>query len=97
MYEYRERTTHCRECRDHKLPLEHSLYHQTGLAAGIINELNLTTVQDVEDAFHNAKQLTSCYILLDGRKTKIRENNKFLYPKDMISMIDNLYFEDEVK
>ena len=97
MYEYKERTPHCRECRDNKFPLEHSLYHQTGLSTGIINELNLTSVKDVEDAFHNAKQLDKCYISLDGRKTKIREDDKFLYPKDIINLIDNLYFEDEKK
>ena len=97
MYEYKKRTTHCRECVDNKLPLEHSLYHQTGLSATIINELNLTSVKDVEDAFHNAVQLDKCYISLDGRKTKIRENDKFLYPKDMLGLIDNFYFEDVSK
>lgn len=97
MYEYKKRTLHCRECQDNKLPLEHSLYHQTGLSATIIHELNLTSVKDVEEAFHNAKQLSSCYISLDGRKTKIREDDKFLYPKDMLALIDNFYFEDEKK
>jgi len=94
MYEYKERTSHCRECQDNKLPLEHSLYHQTGLSTGIIHELNLTSVQDVEEAFQNAQQLNKCYILLDGRKVKIREEDKFLYPKDIISFIPNIYFED---
>jgi len=94
MYEYKERIAHCKECRDNKFPLEHSLYHQTGLSTAIIHELNLTSVKDVEDAFQNAKQLDKYFILLDGRKTKIREGNRFLYPKDIMALIDNFYFED---
>ncbi|MGB5867770.1 MAG: hypothetical protein WBG69_07870 [Arcobacteraceae bacterium] len=93
MYEYKERTQRCKDCSDNKLPLEHSLYHQTGLSSGIIHELNLTSVQDIEEAFQNAIQLSKDTISLDGRKTKIRAKNQFLYPKDIINMIPNLYFE----
>jgi len=97
MYEYKERTQSCNECRDNKFPLEHSIYHKTGLLTGIIYELNLTSVKDVEEAFQNAKQLDKNFILLDGKKMKIRDENKFLFPQDIIEMIPNLYFKDEEK
>lgn len=89
MYEYRERANNCSGCGVFDFP-EHELYHKTGVSSGILKELNLSTVTDVNNAFKNATQLSKCFISLNGRKTKIREENKFLFPRDIIDLIPNL-------
>lgn len=89
MYEYRERTTICSGCRTFNF-LEHELYHQTGVASSIIQDLELTTIEEIERAFKNSYQLSKCYISLNGRRTKIREENKYLFPEDIINLIPNL-------
>ena len=89
MYEYRERTTSCSGCSVFDFP-EHELYHRTGVASGILQELGLTSIEETENAFRNAIQISKCFINLNARKTKIREENKFLFPKDMIDLIPNL-------
>lgn len=89
MYEYRERTTSCSGCGVFDLR-EHELYHKTGVSSSILKELGLTSVEDTENAFKHATQLSKCFIDLGGRKTKIREENKFLFPKDIIDLIPNL-------
>jgi hypothetical protein len=87
--QYRERTTSCSGCGSFDFP-EHELYHKTGVASSILQELGLMTVEEVETAFRNAIQLSNCFISLNGRKTKIREEDRFLFPKDIIDLIPNL-------
>lgn len=89
MYEYRERTNNCSGCGVFDFP-EHELYHKTGVSSSILKALNLTTVDDVNNVFKNATQLSKCFVSLNGKKTKIREENKFLFPKDIIDLIPNL-------
>ena len=89
MYGYRERTASCSGCEDFDFP-EHTLYHKTGVSSAIIRELRLSSVEEVKNAFKNSSQLSQCFIDLSGRKTKIREKNKFLFPQDIIDLIPNL-------
>lgn len=90
MFEYRERIESCSGCGQNVYPLEHSLFHSTGVSSGIIRELGLTTEQEVENAFRNATQISKCFINLGGRRTKIREENRYLFPQDIINLIPNL-------
>lgn len=90
MYQYRERTSNCSGCNNNSFPEAHKLFHETGVSVNIICELNLTTKKEVENAFRSSISLTKCYISLNGRKTKIREENKYLFPEDMITLIPNL-------
>lgn len=89
MYEYRERTNSCSGCGSFD-SLEHKLYHETGVSSSKIQELGLTTAQEVENAFRNSVQISKCFISLNGKKTKIREENKYLFPEDIINLIPNL-------
>ena len=92
MYTYKERIKSCSGCDSSINVDEHELYHLTGLAEGIIKELGLKSVEDVEDAFRNSQQLTKCYINLNGRKTKIREENRFILPRDIVELIPDLRY-----
>ena len=90
MYQYKERTTSCSGCGNNVYPDAHRLFHETGVSVGIITELNLTTKNEVEDAFRNSKLISKYSISLNGRETKIREQNNYLFPEDMINLIPNL-------
>ena len=89
MYTYKERTQSCSGCGDFDF-IEHKLYHETGVSSSIIQNLGLTTVNEIENAFKNSTQITKCYISLNGKRTKIREKNKYSFPKDIINLIPNL-------
>ena len=89
MYTYKERTPSCSGCEIFDF-LEHKLYHETGVSSSIIQDLQLATVEEIENAFKNSEQTSKCFISLNGRQTKIREENKYIFPKDIINLIPNL-------
>lgn len=84
--EYKEKTQRCSGCA-WNTSLEHKLFHESGLAEGIIRELNLKSIDEIHKAFANSQQLSKCFISLNGRRTKIREEDKYLLPKELISWI----------
>ena len=89
MFTYRERKEKCSGCGTYDFA-EHELYHKTGVASGILQELGLETIGEVENTFKNASQISKCFISLNGRRTKIRVENEFLFPEDIIDLIPNL-------
>ena len=84
--EYKEKTNSCSGCAFDS-PLEHKLFHESGLSQGIIKELNLSSLDEIHEAFKNASFLSTCFIDLNGRKTKVREQNKYIMPKELIDLI----------
>ncbi len=90
MYEYREKIASCSICGLTVNSLSHELFHKTGVSSSIIQELGLETEQEIKNAFKMAEQISKCFINLNGRKTKIREENRFLFPRDIIDLIPNL-------
>lgn len=84
--EYKEKTQRCSGC-EWNSSLEHKLFHESGLAEGIIRELNLKSLDEINEAFANSQQLSKCFISLNGRRTKIREENKYLLSEELISLI----------
>lgn len=84
--EYKEKTQRCSGC-EWNTSLEHKLFHESGLAEGIIRELNFKTLDEIHKAFATSQQLSKCFILLNGRRTKIREEDKYLLPEELISLI----------
>jgi len=89
MLTYKEKLETCSGC-DWNDSQAHKLYHDTGLSSGIIEELNLSSVDDVEKAFLNSISKYKCYILLGGRRTKIRVENEYIFPKKLIDLIPNI-------
>ena len=84
--EYTDKTESCSAC-EWNLSLKHKLFHESGLAESIINELNLDSLEEIHRAFANAQQLSKCFISLNGRRTKIREGNKYILPRELIELI----------
>ena len=84
--EYKEKTTNCSGCTFDS-PLEHKLFHESGLSQGVIRELNLSSLSEIHEAFKNASYLSACHINLNGRRTKVRVENKYILPKALIDMI----------
>jgi len=84
--EYKEKTNSCSGCTFDS-PLEHKLFHESGLSQGIIRELSLSSLDEIHIAFKNASFLSTCFIDLNGRKTKVREQNKYIMPKELIDLI----------
>jgi len=84
--EYTEKTEKCSGC-EWNASLKHKLFHESGLAEGIISELNLKTLKEIHEAFANSQQLSKCFISLNGRRTKIREEDKYILPKELIELI----------
>lgn len=89
MFTYKEKLETCSGCEWNDTP-EHKLYHDTGLSSGIIKELSLNTIEEIEQAFLTSISKSKCYILLNGRKTKIRVENEYIFPKKLIDLIPNI-------
>lgn len=83
---YKEKKEICSGCSWNDSP-EHKLFHKSGLSEGIIRELNLKSLEEIHDAFANAEQLSRCHISLNGRRTKICEEEQYLFPKELIDLI----------
>jgi hypothetical protein len=84
--EYTEKTDKCSAC-EWNTSLKHQLFHESGLAENIIDKLNLESLEEIHLAFANAQQLSKCFISLNGRRTKIREENKYILPRELIELI----------
>jgi hypothetical protein len=84
--EYTAKTEKCSACQLNT-SLKHKLFHESGLAESIINELSLKSLEEIHEAFANAKQKSKCFIVLNGRRTKIREKNKYILPRELIELI----------
>ncbi len=84
--EYTEKTDKCSSC-EWNTSIKHKLFHESGLAESIINELNLKSLEEIHAAFANAQQSSKCFISLNGRRTKIREKNKYILPRELIELI----------
>lgn len=84
---YKEKTQTCSGCSWNDSP-EHKLFHESGLAEGIIRELKLKSLEEIHKAFANAEKLSRCHISLNGRRTKICEENQYILPKELIDLID---------
>jgi hypothetical protein len=84
--EYTEKTEKCSGC-EWNTSLKHKLFHESGLAESIIDELNLKSLEEIHGAFANAHQVSKCFISLNERRTKIREENKYILPRELIELI----------
>lgn len=84
---YTEKKDSCSACGYNKT-LEHRLFHKTGLPESIIKKLNVTSIDQIIEAFKNSKQISPCYIDLNGRRTKFKEQNRYLFPKELIDLIN---------
>ena len=89
MLTYKEKLETCSGCEWNDSP-EHKLYHDTGLSSGIIKELNLNSIDEIKKAFSDSIPQSKCYILLNGRRTKIRVENEYIFPKKLIDLIPNI-------
>lgn len=89
MLKYKEKIDKCSACEWNDTR-EHKLYHITGIPSSIIKRLDLYTVADINEEFTKAKQISPCFIVVKEQRVKIRENNKFLFPKKIIDLIPNL-------
>jgi hypothetical protein len=85
--EYTEKREECSGCQ-WNTSLEHKLFHESGLAEGIIRELNLKSLEQIHEAFANSEQLSRCFISLNGRFTKICVEDKYILPKELIELIE---------
>jgi hypothetical protein len=83
---YKKKIQTCSACSYNKTE-EHLLFHKTGLSEGIIKKLKLNSVEEIEEAFKNATLVSPCYILLNGRKTKFKVENEYLFSKELIDLI----------
>ena len=54
----KEKTNSCSGCAFDS-PLEHKLFHESGLSQGIIRELNLSSLDEIHKAFKNASFLST--------------------------------------
>lgn len=83
---YKEKIDTCSACEWNDSP-EHKLFHETGLSESIIRELNLTSLEKIHHAFSNSHKLSRCFISLNGRRTKICEEQQYILPKELIDLI----------
>jgi hypothetical protein len=83
---YKEKLQTCSACSYNETD-EHSLFHKTGLGEGIIRKLKLNSVEKIKEAFINASIISPCYISLNGRSTKFKVEDEYLFPKELIDLI----------
>lgn len=84
---YKNKITSCRAC-EYNDTLEHKLYHETGLGEGIIKKLKLTSIEEIKETFKKATLISPCYISLNGRRTKFKVKNEYLFPKELIDLLN---------